>query len=439
MLNRNRPRASSPEHCDEALLRAYLSDDLPAPQHARVEGHMALCWACNERHLALRRKMQQVREALQEESPLGPQQIARARREFFVRYAELEAGLQTDRTPSFPVVAGAGKAAYAKALSIAAGIVLVVGLGAWLASRPRHVQPSEVLAQTLEHEDSLRLLEGPLHQEFQIDIRQVKPARGQHTGLLSVWYDSRGERFAGRWEREDGQLQYAIWRPEPDREFVFNAQMGKTAVARAPQTGQTLALGELSFEEASLEQLETGFLYWLSNRRWEPISIASDVNVFRLRDGVEADVELVNSDDGRQAYRITARRPTDWGAIEVVAEVDAQTYRPKIELLRLTNGERIVELRLRARRTQWLVSGMVEQALFWPSVSIAGEPEMPADPRDQAPRLSQERPSRERARVPTAADLDLVEIAGALRASPGRRLPRRTRAGRARRRAPGAR
>ncbi len=411
MLNRNRPPASSPEHCDEAELRAYLADDLPAAEHARVERHLALCWACSERYEELGRQVRELREALCPEGLLGPQQIARARREFFARYAELEAGLPADAAPSFPTVAGVRKTALTKTLAIAAAIVLAAGLGAWFAARARHVEPSEVLAQTLQHEDSLRLLEGPLHQEFQIDIRQVKPARGRHTGLLSVWYDSRGERFAGRWERDNGKLQYAIWRPEPDREFVFNAQLGATAVARVPQTGKSLTLGELSFEGASLEQLETGFLYWLSNRRWEPISIASDVNVFRLRDGVEADVELVNADDGRQAYRVTARRETGWGVIEVVAEVDAQTYRPKIELLRLSNADRVVELRLRARRTQWLVPGMVEQDLFWPSVSIAGEPGNLADlHRDGDPPAPKMPPPGRLHRVPTAAELDLVEI-----------------------------
>jgi hypothetical protein len=390
---------------------AYLSDDLPGAEHARVEGHLALCWACNQRYTELRGRMQQIRKALSGESVLGPQRIARARSEFFARYAALESDLEAPKVPAFGVLAGPWDAAFAAPLSIAAAIVLVAGLLAWLATRPPQVQPSDVLAQTLEHEDSLRLLGGPLHQEFQIDIRQVKPAMQRRSGLLRVWYDARGERFAGRWEREDGQLEYAIWRPEPDREFVFNAQLGVAAVARAPQTGQAITLGELSFEEASLEQLESGFLYWLSNRRWEPISIASDVNVFRRRDGVEAEVELVTTDDGRQAYRVTARRETEWGTVELVAEVDARTYRPSIELLRLSNADRVVELRLRACRTQWLVSGIAERALFWPSVSIAGEPETLADLRPQPARPpSGAAEHQERSRAPTAAELDLVEV-----------------------------
>jgi hypothetical protein len=388
---------------------AYLSDDLPAADHARVEGHLALCWACNQRYLALREKMQRIREALHEESVLGPQHIARARREFFVRYAALESELAAEKVPAFRTFGRAWNAAFAARLSIAASVCLV-GLIAWLAFRAPQVQPRDVLAQTLEREDGLRLLGGPVHQEFQIDIQQIKPAPQRRSGLLSVWYDSRGERFAGRWEGDGGRLQYAIWRPEPNQEFVFNAQLG-AAVARAPQAGQPITLGELSFEEASLEQLETGFLYWLSNRRWEPISIASDVNLFRLRDGVEAEVELVNSGDGRQAYRITARRETDWGTVEVVAEVDAQTYKPNIELLRLSTADRVVELRLRSCRTQWLVSGMVEQAVFWPSVSIAGEQETLAGVLPEAPRRPREVPETQGlSAAPTAAELDLLEV-----------------------------
>jgi hypothetical protein len=388
---------------------AYLSDDLPAADHARVEGHLTLCWVCNEQYLALRDKMQGIREALDEESVLGPQQIARARREFFARYAALESELEADRVPVFRTFARAWDAAFAAPLSIAAAIIFLVGLVAWLASRAPQVQPRDVLAQTLEREGSLRLLRGPVHQEFQIDIRQIKPAPQQRSGLLSVWYDSRGERFAGRWEGDGGQLQYAVWRPERDQEFVFNAQLG-AAVARAPQAGQPITLGEIAFEEASLEQIETGFLYWLSNRRWEPISIASDVNLFRLRDGVEAAVELVNSDDGRKAYRITARRETGWGMVEVVAEVDAQTYKPSIELLRLSNAERVVELRLHSCRTQWLFAGMVERAVFWPSVSIAGGQETVAA-RPEAPVPSREgRRAQALLPAPTAAELDLIEV-----------------------------
>jgi hypothetical protein len=389
---------------------AYLSDDLAAADHACVEGHLALCWACNQRHLALREKMQRIREALDEESVLGPQQLARARREFFVRYAALESELGVEKVPAFRTLGRAWSGALAARLAIAAAIACLVGLLAWLSLRAPQVQPRDVLAQTLQREDSLRLLVRPVHQEFQIDIQQIKPAPQQRSGLLRVWYDARGERFAGRWEGDGGQLQYAIWRPERGQEFVFNAQLG-AAEARAPQAGLPITLGELSFEEASLEQLETGFLYWLSNRRWEPISIASDVNLFRMRDGVEAAVELVNSGDGRQAYRITARRETDWGTVEVVAEVDAQTYKPSIELLRLSTADRVVELRLRSRRTQWLEAGTVEQAVFWPSVSIAGEQETLAAVLPEAPRRPPDLPAIQRPSAePTAAELDLLEV-----------------------------
>jgi hypothetical protein len=387
---------------------AYLSGDLSAAAHARVEGHLALCWPCNQRYLALRGKMQQLRDALDKESILGPEQVARARQKFLARYAEWESGIEAERTPAFASLGRGWNIVSAMPLAIAAAIVCAAGLAAWLLYRAPQVQPNEVLAQTLQQEDNLRRREGPVHQQFEIDIRQVRPAAQQRSGVLSVWYDARGERFAGRWERDGGQLQYAIWRPERDREFVFNAALGATAVARAPQAGQSITLGELSFENASLEQLENGFLEWLANRRWEPISIASDVNLFRLRDGVEMQVELVESDRGPSSYRITARRPAAWGVVELVAEVDAGTYRPNIELLRLVTAERVFELRLRARHSQWPETGILEKAVFWPSVRIQGEGQAISELRPPARRPE---PSADAASpAPRVEELDLLEI-----------------------------
>jgi hypothetical protein len=354
--------------------------------------------------------MQQIRAALVEEIGLGPERIERARREFFVRRAALEAEFDVNRTPAFPMLTRAWDAAFAAPLSIAAAVVCLVGLFVWFLSRPPQVQPGEVLAHTLGSEDSLRLRGAPVHQEFQIEIRQVKPASRQRSGVLKVWYDSPAGRFASRWEGEDCQLQFAIWRPEPDREFVFNARIGDAAVPRAPRTGQAITLGELTFDEVSLEQLEAVFLQWLSNRRWEPISIASDMNVFRGRDGVEAAVETVTSPAGRPSYRITARRKTAHGTVEVVAEVDAETYKPSIELLRLSDAERVVELRMQSCRTQWLVSGMIEKAVFWPSVDIAGEPQTFADLRSPEPARGGPEPKLpETVLPPTTRELDLLE------------------------------
>jgi hypothetical protein len=386
---------------------AYLSDDLSGEEHARVEGHLALCSPCNQRYLALCSKMQQVRDVLSEGSILGPQQVEQARQRFFARYAEWEFGNEAERAPGFTALSRRWNAAAPLPLAIAAGIVCAAALAAWLFYRAPQIQAQEVLAQTLR-QDNLGGREGPVHQEFEIEIRQVKPAPERRSGILSVWYDARGERFAGRWERDDGQLQYAIWRPERDREFVYNAALGTSAVARVPQTGQTITLGELSFEEASLEQLEDGFLEWLANRRWEPISIASDVNLFQRRDGVQMEVELLQSDAGR-CYRITARRPAGWGVIELVAEVDAATYRPSIEMLRLVTTLRVVELRLRARRAHWPVQGNVEKAVFWPSVRIEGEMEVsdlrrPTGPRQKSSVAGAASPH------PTVEQLDLLEM-----------------------------
>ena len=412
MLNRNQPGASSPEHCDDAQLMAFLSDDLPAAEQARVEGHLALCWSCKERHLALRDTMRRIRQTSDEENVIGRAQIERARREFLTRFAALESELEVERIPAFTPLSPARGATFAARLAVAAAILCALGASVWLAFQPTRVQFDDVLGQTLVHENGLRRPQGPLHQQFEIEIQQVKPVWQRRSGVLRVWYDSAGERFAGRWERDDGKLQYAVWRPQADREFVFNAQRGATAIARTPQSGQAITLGELKFEEASIEQLETGFLYWLSNRRWEPISIASDVNVFRMREGVVAEVESVTTVDGRPAYRITARRHMDWGLVELVAEVDAQTYQPKIESLRLVSADSVVELRLRAQRTQWLPSGAMENALFWPSVDIESGREAVGELRPAPPpRRPETRESGDwHSAVPSELQLDLAEM-----------------------------
>ncbi len=394
---------------------AFLSDDLPSSERTRVEGHLALCWPCNERYQALRETMRQIREAADEESVLDRSQIDRSRAEFLARYAALEAEHEFEQRPehvrAVPSFSHNRETAFPARFAIAAALVCALGIFAWVASRPPAVQFDEVLSQTLKHDGSLRSPQAPVHQEFKIEIQQVKPELARSSGVLQVWYDSGGERFASLWER-GGDLQYAVWRPDSDREFVYNAQLGATAVARPPQSGQTITLGELTFEEASLEQLESGFLYWLGNRRWEPISIASEVNVFRTRDDVVAEVESVTSSDGRPVYRITAHREMKWGSVELVAEVDAETYQSRIELLRLTSEDRVVELRLRAQRTLWLPSGTLESGLFWPSVDIEGGGEALAELRPAVPARSHEttQPDEERPARPTAADLDLAEM-----------------------------
>jgi hypothetical protein len=417
MLNRNQPKASSPEHCDDAQLMSFVSDDLPVAERSRVEGHLGLCWRCKERQLALRDTMLQIRKAAAEESVLDRGQIERARDQFWERFAglesEMEAGLEPERVPALRSLSRSRDSNFPASLAIAAAIACLLGAGfAWLALRPPAVEFEDVLVQTLEREDYLRRPEGPLHQEFEIEIEQSQPALQLRSGVLQVWYDTGGERFASRWERADGDLGYAVWRPEPDREFVFNAQLGATAVARTPRPGQAITLGELTFEEASLEQLESGFLYWLSNRRWEPISIASEVNVFRMREGVVAEVESVTSLDGRPAYRITASRAMDWGRVELIAEIDAQTYESKIELLRLVSPDRVVALRLRAQHTRWLPSGTMESGLFWPSVDIEGGGETLAElrPAPPPPSLETRESEKELSAAPSPVDLDLAEM-----------------------------
>ncbi len=368
------------KHCSDDLLLGHLDGELSLRADALVKKHLKACWECRARLAEIEEQAQAVAKALANPLFPGPDRMAGARRRFSAWQERLEQNLEP--VPQLTLLPTASRRAW---IAVATGLlVCLAALGTWAFPRLRSPQPFEVLAGVRQFESSVHQVALPVHQSFRVQISEIKPVERRRRSRLDVWSEPDGGRFASQWRDDGGRLEYAVWRPRQGQEFAYDPGMAPGVVSVAERRAKAVSLAQLSPEGLGVDQIEAGFLRWLQGRRWRPIAFASDLAVFLDEDGVMLRAERIRSEEGEPAIRLSAQRANARLRVEMVLEVDIRTYRPRLERIRFTDGDREVELCLAVERDEAVPLQRLTPTVFQPDATLAAPVVRAAVPRSGA-------------------------------------------------------
>jgi hypothetical protein len=378
-------------HCSDETLLAHMDGELSI-RRAGVNRHLRTCWLCRARMAKIEEQAQSLATAFEEQTFPGPRRIVEAQGRFWARVEQYERSLSP--APQFRSVTTARR----HHVWAAAACVLVLAGGLIVGRRTnREPDTTEVLAAIGEVEQRLLRPSLLLHQELRIEIRQTRPGRSLRTSRFEVWHEPSSGRFASRWNDVDGVLRYASWRTEEKREYAY-APPGQSS-EQAVEVRSLALLGEGGWEP---QQLEAAFFEWLRTRKKTPVSFASDFRAFSLERGVVAGLRRVREPDGGTVLRLWARRDTRDGRMELILDVDAVTYRPRLQAIRFQSAARDVEFRMIAQRME---TARFSDMVFEPVRERIDSPLPAVRPQRRAAGPSQARKS-----APSESELDRVEL-----------------------------
>jgi hypothetical protein len=391
------------KHCSDELLVGHLDGELSRGRDAMVRSHLKACWACRGRLLDLEEQVQAVVKALADPHFPEPDRVAEAQYKFLVWQHRFEQDF--DRRPNL-LTAGSSSL---RISAVTVFSLLVAGICLfWQLHNP---SAAETLAATRKLEREFYRTPLALHQSLRVAVTQITPAPRRHAGSIEVWAEPGGSRFSSRWIDDGGVLKYALWKPDQEREWVFNPRFAPGAVLSPGTPIAETSLAHISDQGLELEQMEAGFVRWLRSRSWRPIAFATDLSHFVDEDGVLLRAEQVRSADGAPTIRLSARRETGRVRIEMVVEVDANTFLPRRQKIRFEGAGREVELSLSVERAESLPPNQLRATVFQPDIETLPAP--PAARARIAPPIGAPVPLKpaavEEAR-PDAAALDIVEI-----------------------------
>jgi len=356
-------------HCSDEDLLAHRDGELPRWAARRVSRHLNACWECRSRAWELEQQAHAVMRAAAETFP-GPEHIVEAKR----RFLEWKTEYERQGANSAPARRRAPLWRYA---AVAAALSFVLA-GSWLFFR--RPAPEVVLAQAAAAE---RRSTGAaeVHQVLAVQMIQTRPVRRESSGRLEVWVDRHHARYASRWTDRQGTIRYANWQPSKGRAFQYD---GGARILAATQ-GHASAAAFLDLSGYQMEDLERAFLDWIRSRPWQPIALSANFSLFAGRGGVVLQAERYRAADGTAMIRLTARRALRRVQADFVLEVDAASYRPRLQLVRFENQDRTVELRLSIEQVE-TARNSIELAVFEPMLPKLPAP--PPSPRErQAPPL----------------------------------------------------
>ena len=341
-----------------------MDGELSRRAESRVAKHLRSCWSCRTRLAELEQQVHEVAQALASQTFPGPRRIDDARRKFYDRYRELdkEPIQEPNRALQLTMVRNAfpsNRAAFATG-----ALICFVGLGMWLSLRSSTPTAADVIAGVQNFETNLYDGAVPVHQVFRVEVHEIRPQAHTRTGRLEVWSESREGRFVARWEESDGKLRYANWRGDSGTEYLYDPAVKPVAAKRPQAAIRDATLVEFFGSGANLEQLESGFLRWLATRRWQPVSFAGEVYAFSNQDGVVLQLTRARLGNGRPVFRLTAHQARGGRRAELLVEVDAETYQPRLQSVRLEADGRVVELYLHAERIEAVPRAELVDAIF---------------------------------------------------------------------------
>jgi hypothetical protein len=354
------------KHCSDELALAYLDGELSLPAEKAVRKHLNTCWECRGRLAELEEQAQAVARALAESTFPGAHRKLEAEQ----RFSAWEQRFERSRgvAPRLFLLPAASFRWW-PAISAAAILVIFTVLWQLPGFQRRRAVAALMAGQQVESEFQRSAI--PIHQSLRVEISEIRPARRRSGGRIEIWSEPARGRFSSRWRDDDGSLQFALWRPEKNREYVFNARTPPGVTMSAKANRETGSLAQLSAEGVDRDRIAAAFMRWLQSRRWRPISLTNDIFVLLDDTGVTLRSEHVRAADGKPAMRLSAQRVQAGQRLEIVLELDAESYRPRLERVRFEAGGRAVELCLTMEREESVPSQRIVPAVFLPDVAPA--------------------------------------------------------------------
>jgi anti-sigma factor RsiW len=337
-------------HCSDDALLAYLDGELSGYARIRTGAHLRRCWECRA-HLT---ELEQQAETLARmaRNPRGGQadRTAAARDAFLAWRQGYEKKLTTSPAPT-------RRAPLARWSLAAAGVCALLAAAAVFLPRPRAPQPSQpaaadILRGVTTFQNELRRQPGAVHQVLRVEVVQTRPAPRQSKGRVEIWSDSAGGRYASRWIDEGRTLKYAVWRQKGRPPVVYGAASEAAAGALIdPRT-----------DNLTVEGLERAFFDWLRAQDWQAAPGWSEVVA---RDGAAMRVERL----GDGGFRIHVSRTGKAIRADFVIDVEAGTFRPRLQVMRFENDGRALEVRVASDRLEVVPMARVDGAVFEPDRS----------------------------------------------------------------------
>ena len=330
------------EHCSDESLVAHLDGELSLWKDKAVHKHVQTCWECRRRLAEFEQEMMAVTEAADGYAFPGPQRIVAARMRFFATVKNL-----TDRPTPLVFLR-----LYPR-LGVCMGIcaVLVVTLAWMFVARKMPLRfpdskptVSVVLARAKDAE--LQTRPGPVYQEFRVVLSKTVPEASRRESHLRIWSDSGQQRFASRWEDSSGMLKYAVWRPEPGREYIYNPARSKIVYRVVHQCSGETAVAPVPDRMLALADLESAFISWLETRCWTPVLLAALAARFANEADATLGIDAVSGPDRERLLRLSARRDVGRFVIELQMDVEPESYRPRFQRLRYRTADGIFELQM---------------------------------------------------------------------------------------------
>lgn len=350
---------------DEELLR-FHDRELKLDEWRRVEGHMAGCVNCQHRLAELEGQLAALERQLGGEMAPGADRAEAAKQKFLIWAHEYEAELENRRRPrnwlalpSRLKLAGIG----------AIALVLLALAIRWF--WPPSPSAETVLAAVRREEGRLFAPGVVVRQVYDVETRQLKPLKQVKRGRLEVFNSSSDGKYAVRWQTTEGQLQFALWHPTAGQAYAYD-RLQQRAVAYQAEMPAIRRLSEVAEDGPELEQLESRLMRWLASRQWQPVRLGEEWAEFSSGPGVRLQVESITSEGGEKRYRLTASRLRGGKQVTLVMEVGSKDYRPRLEVVRVEQGNRAAEVWLRAENDERLSAVQLQPSVFEPDVPLMG-------------------------------------------------------------------
>jgi hypothetical protein len=350
---------------DEELLR-YQDRELKIDEWRRVEGHMAGCAHCQHRFAELEGQLTALERQLGGGIETAPERAEAAKQKFLAWAHNYEAGLENrKRRPQWFVLPSPLKLA-------GIGVIALVLLSVAIRWYWPPIPSAESMLAAVRKEEGRLLAPGVVvRQVYDVETLQLKPLKQVKRGRLEIVNNNSDGKYAVRWQSPEGQLQFALWHPTAGQAYTYD-RLQQRAVAYQAEMPAIRRLSEVAEAGPELEQLENRLMRWLASRQWQPVRLGEEWAEFSSSPGVRLQVESLTTEIGDKRYRLTASRLRGGNLVTLVMEVGSEDYRPRLVVVRLEQGNRAVEVWLRAANGERLSSGQFQPSVFDPDVPLLG-------------------------------------------------------------------
>ena len=347
-------------HCTDEQLISYLDGELTVLTRIGVRTHLERCWRCRGRLSGYEREVVALTEATDHWSFPAPDWKSKAKSRLNVQLEDLERTLP----------ARGSRRCSRTMIGICAGIAAAVVCAMVLMPRVR--PPSIDAFHAIERAASAEnaLFRPAVKEQVAVVVEEIRSGGAVRRSRLEAISDSGTGRYKSDLRSDQGVLKQALWRPDNQSEYVYQAGNSAAVAKRSAGHHHDRLIDTIGETGLEAEQVEASFVRWLESRSWRPISLSADLALLSHRDDTLLRMERITNPAGVSVLRVTASRTTDNQVVaRVTLEIDAASYRPKLETLQLEQNGRQIELRLSVTAIEEVPPATLAEVTFRPPPS----------------------------------------------------------------------